>query len=273
MKDNHVLTKYELISGLPINITFALVTDLHEHDPEPVLRLLREAHPDIIFVAGDTFERSRRGKAYPRAEYSGRLKQLLHKCILRFDDLFDFIAGPHEATTENAYKFLRGAAAIRDGAGHPVPVCLSLGNHEQYLKAADRQMMADAGITLLDNAHCHVDIRGQRLHIGGLSSTPDLKWLQRFAAKDGYKILLCHHPEYYFRYMKDKLDIDLILSGHAHGGQWCIGGQGIYSPGQGLFPKYTRGVYEDHLIVSAGCANTASVPRFGNPCEVVLVRL
>lgn len=64
-----------------------------------------------------------------------------------------------------------------------------------------------------------------------------------------------------------------MLSGHAHGGQIRILGRGVFSPGQGLFPKYTKGIYEGRLVVSAGCSNTASIPRWGNPCEVVAIRL
>jgi predicted MPP superfamily phosphohydrolase len=69
--------------------------------------------------------------------------------------------------------------------------------------------------------------------------------------------------------------IDLVLSGHAHGGQWRFLGQGILSPGQGLFPKYTSGVHEGRygrMIISRGLSNPyKAVPRFGNPCELVYV--
>jgi uncharacterized membrane-anchored protein YitT (DUF2179 family) len=101
---------------------------------------------------------------------------------------------------------------------------------------------------------------------------PDLDWLQEYSTRPGYKLLLCHHPEFYDKYLKDT-DIDLILSGHVHGGQMRILGRGIFSPGQGLFPKYFHGCHDNRLVVSAGSSNTVSLPRWGNPCEVVIINL
>lgn len=70
---------------------------------------------------------------------------------------------------------------------------------------------------------------------------------------------------------------DLVLSGHAHGGQWSFMGRGIIAPGQGWFPKYTSGVHQGQygsMIISRGLSNPyKSVPRIGNPCEVVYVVL
>ena len=328
MKNKFALTQYEIHSGLPEPLTIALVTDLHEHNPEPVLWRLRQAQPDLILVAGDTFERRSKerqndcmekpGRAPPgvnapcnstrylRQEHAheasrrpttpslrGRtpdtdirhyyttylrraalVKKLVRGLAYKFDDLFDAFANKKDVSPENAYRFLKASATMCGSDDRTAArIFLSPGNHDIYFNDRDYKIMASAGVTLLDNAGCSVVIRGQKLRIGGLSSKVDLDWLAAFAAKDGYKLLLCHHPEYYFKYIKGRYDFDLILSGHVHGGQWRIGGQGIYSPGQGLFPKYTRGVYEDRLVISAGCANTASVPRFGNPCELVTVKL
>ena len=111
------------------------------------------------------------------------------------------------------------------------------------------------------------------IHIGGLATRYDLDWMHAYASKPGYKILICHHPEYYRRYIKDTEwdTFDLIVSGHVHGGQWRIGRHGVLAPGQGLFPKYCYGCYDKKLIVSAGLSNTACIPRFGNPTELVMI--
>ena len=84
--------------------------------------------------------------------------------------------------------------------------------------------------------------------------------------------LLCHHPEYWPRYVRD-LPVDLTLSGHAHGGQIRLFGQGLFAPGQGLFPRYTSGVHEGRLVISRGLANTTRIPRLFNPTELVCVHL
>ena len=69
------------------------------------------------------------------------------------------------------------------------------------------------------------------------------------------------------------MPIDLTLSGHAHGGQIRLLGQGLFAPGQGVLPRYTSGVYEGRLIVSRGLANTTFVPRLFNPTEMVYIHL
>ena len=81
-------------------------------------------------------------------------------------------------------------------------------------------------------------------------------------------LLLSHHPEYRPLFPKE---ISLICSAHAHGGQWRFFGRGLFSPGEGWFPKYTSGLY-GNMLVSRGLTNTASVPRLFNPTEVVYVR-
>ena len=101
-----------------------------------------------------------------------------------------------------------------------------------------------------------------------------LDFINKFSTlNDGFKILLCHYPHYYHRYIKNT-DIDLILSGHAHGGQWRIFGRGVFAPHQGLFPKYTSGMHDDRLIISRGVVNNAKpIPRLFNPCEIILINL
>ena len=104
-----------------------------------------------------------------------------------------------------------------------------------------------------------------------MTPPPNLEWLKFFAALNGYKLLLNHHPEYYPDYIKE-LDIDLTLSGHAHGGQIRILGQGLIAPGQGFFPKYTSGMYDGRLIVSRGLANNAPpIPRLFNRKELIFI--
>lgn len=142
------------------------------------------------------------------------------------------------------------------------PVFAALGNHDYKYNAA----LLNKKAVILDNRHCIYN----GIYIGGLSTRYDLKWLDLFSKQKGYKILICHHPEYYKKYIKRK-NINLVLSGHAHGGQIRILGQGIYSPGQGLFPKLTGGVYDNRLIVSRGLANTAPFPRIFNKAEVVSI--
>ena len=110
-------------------------------------------------------------------------------------------------------------------------------------------------------------------------NAPDLVPLYKLSDEmeklPGFRILLSHHPEYHPRYLADR-QIHLTVSGHAHGGQWRIGSRGVYAPGQGLFPKYVGGLYpigNGTLCVSRGMRNTVRIPRFFNPCEIVILDL
>lgn len=249
----------------------ALLSDLHNRDYKPAAKSLAKRAPDLICVAGDLIYGTT-----PEDDESP-----LH-------------------TQPNALALLRACAVI-------APTFVSLGNHEWMLDQEDLDEMASTGAVVLDNTwveHNGLAIGGltsghvmryrrrlsnlteeernaRRYPKGGIASiiqspvellmerVPDDDWLMPFASVPGYHILLSHHPEY--RRLVPK-DIELMLSGHAHGGQWRVFGHGVFAPGQGVWPKLTKGVYDGRLVVSAGLSNTAPVPRFFNPVEVVYVR-
>lgn len=154
------------------------------------------------------------------------------------------------------------------------PVFCALGNHEYRYEGDIRSAVTQTGARLVDNSF----VGFKDLYIGGLTSgwfnggVPDTRWLERYSREDGYKILICHHPEYFKKYIR-QTNIHLTLSGHAHGGQWRFFGRGVYSPGQGIFPKYTSGIYENRLIVGRGLGNPHRIPRINNPPEVLKISL
>lgn len=253
-----------------------LLSDLHNADPEAVLSSLRAHRPDLICITGDML-------------YGGRPE----------DD-----RSPLETQT-NVLPFLSACASI-------APTFLSLGNHEWMADQEDIRLLSSTGVTVLDNEWKSITVSAKEIVIAGLTSgyvtdyrafrstqpaeprypkredlygiggatraaahKPETEWLSDFAAQPGYHILLSHHPEYY-PFIPDS--VELILSVHAHGGQirmynpfkqeW----RGTWSPGQGWWPRYTKGVYEGKLVVSAGLSNTTWVPRLFNPTEVVYIK-
>ena len=90
-----------------------------------------------------------------------------------------------------------------------------------------------------------------------------------------FRILLSHRPEFFDRYVS--YQIQLVLCGHAHGGQFrlpWIGG--LIAPNQGLFPTYDSGLYtagSTHMEVSRGIGNSAFPFRINNRPEVILIEL
>ncbi len=240
------LTELTLSVPVPRSLKIILAADLHGRDSKNAIRLLENAAPDMILCPGDMMEQT-------------------HRTSVR------------DSFNQNGLGFMEAASRI-------APLYYSLGNHEMGMSEENRTLLRDAGIRLLDNEALSP---WDGIHIGGLTSgyvnavrrgdgygpaEPDTDFLTRFASADGFKLLLCHHPEYYPAHIRD-LPIHLTVSGHAHGGQWRIFGRGVIAPGQGLFPKYTSGIHEDRLCISRGMANTVIFPRFFNPTELVLLRL
>jgi len=112
-------------------------------------------------------------------------------------------------------------------------------------------------------------------YLEGTNSSKLRGYLERLSDDSAFQILLCHRPELFDIYVKE--NIDLIFSGHAHGGQFRIPFVGgLVAPDQGLFPKYTSGAYTQNkstMIVSRGLGNSIIPIRIFNRPEIVVVTL
>lgn len=231
----------------------AHISDLHNaelsKDNEKLLNMIREADPDIIAITGD-------------------------------------IVDSRKTDTEIALSFAQKAAEI-------APCYYVTGNHEARVPADFETLLAGfekAGVTVLRNESLELT-RGEE-HITLLGADdPDFVFmsysdiqaeimnntLKEIAPADEkeFTLLLSHRPELFEVYKNN--NIDLALSGHAHGGQFrlpFVGG--LYAPHQGLLPEYDSGLYcEDgtNLIVSRGLGNSLFPLRLFNPPEVILIEL
>ena len=194
-----------------------------------------------------------------------------------YDDLLPLLAGmdcllvPGDVVNRYTQRFSRGIAFLSE-ASKRLPTFFGVGNHEMRLKTLDafREAVAQTDAVLLMNEYAAFG----ELKIGcwyrpQQYDQPDM--MDAFEREPGCRVLMCHRPEDYERHLINR-DVDLVLAGHAHGGQIRLGGRGVYAPGQGLLPRYTRGVY-DRMIVSAGAGNPVRMPRWGNPCEVLVIEL
>lgn len=183
------------------------------------------------------------------------------------------IAGDMMDDTEkggvNALRFLREVA-------EKYPTYYGLGNHERHFQEEDLAKVRACGVHLLI---CTSERFGE-LSIGAVTGMlrdyqENEAFIEAFCREDGCKLLLCHRPEWYAKHhhLKEWREIDLIVSGHAHGGQMRPLGIALYAPGQGIFPKYTSGVHDGRLIISRGLSNHVRLPRFWNPPELVCLEL
>jgi uncharacterized protein len=183
----------------------------------------------------------------------------------------DILLLPGDLTDAYRQQFDRSIMFLAEAA-KILPTYVGVGNHEMRMGDFDiySKLVLKTGAKLLFNAY----ERQGDLAIGcwyrpqKYGHTDILPMLE---AEDGCKILMCHRPEDYIRCLRSA-DVDLVLAGHAHGGQIRLFGRGVYASGQGLFPKYTRGVVE-RMIISTGVSNRVPVPRWNNPCEIVRIEL
>ena len=229
----------------------AQVSDLHNaemgENNEKLLTTLHEAKPDIIVFTGDLID-SRKTKV---------------------DVALDFV--------ENAMQI--------------APCYYVTGNHEARLQeyTALKEGLTSLGVAVLENARTEVELAGEKITILGVDDPSfqenylfgDAETVMRgklstlTSETDGFTILLSHRPELFDIYVE--FGIDLVFSGHAHGGQFrlpLIGG--MFAPNQGFFPKYDGGMFTQgntSMIVSRGVGNSIIPFRINNKPEVILIEL
>lgn len=249
MKVVHYEAETEKIQN-PVRI--ALITDFHSCDygenQNVLMEALHEQKPDVVLLGGDIFEDKR---AHTDAEELLSVLSKQYPCY--------YVTGNHEYWSEEIETIL--------------------GFFQKY------------HVTVLAGDCVTVDVRGQKFNLCGVDD-PDaevytdakkgfceqLKTASESADPALFTVLLAHRPERIGTYRE--YGFDLVLSGHAHGGQWRLPGviNGVYAPHQGVFPKYAGGSYEfdngTRMIVSRGLAReTTIIPRIFNRPELVIIDL
>ena len=239
-------------AGFERPLRIALVADLHAGDPAEALKLLKREAPDYILLAGDIVE-ALDGSCDQRNEAAFGIFEGCANIAPTF-----YCTGNHEDGGIHS-----GTRKWREGKGKP-----------RVYTSENVDRIKASGVHFLLNDYVVVD----GIAFGGLASglinedcRPDISFLEDFSKLTQPKVLICHHPEYYEQYVKNN-GIDIIVSGHAHGGQWRIFGIGVYAPGQGLFPKYTSGVHDGCFVITKGLKKNW-IPRFFNRKEIVIIEI
>ncbi|KLA26384.1 metallophosphoesterase [Bacillus cereus] len=227
------------------------ISDLHNKkfgdNQENLIQKVKSINPDIIAITGDLID----SKSY-NPEVS---MELIRKLVKKY------------------------------------PVYFVTGNHEKWSGKYNNleKELKKHHVIVLRNEHVSIQIGGQDIHILGIDD-PEFVTGNRdegnvvkdeiIKAKfemqpDTYNVLLSHRPEFLTEYADEQ--INLVLSGHAHGGQVrlpFIGG--LVAPNQGMFPTYTAGLYEKQntsMVVSRGLGNSIIPQRIFNRPELVVVQL
>lgn len=238
------ITKFKLTSGkIKEKINIVQISDLHGKsfgkNNDKLIEKIKNEKPDFILYTGDLTN----GRAKGKTDYVGiNLLSKLNKIIPVF-----YINGNHE---------------------------FNGGERVEKLIAE----LSKNGVNVLQNKIEQIEINNSKVFILGLEEglkQNTLPLLKKFETENSLKILLCHYPEFFKYYCK--FDIDFMFSGHAHGGQFIfpfIGG--LYAPGQGIFPKYYRGIHKKNnstLIVSRGLGPSRFPQRLFNKPEIISLEI
>ena len=244
--------------GVEHPVKTVVISDLHDHefgeDNEKLVEKIRQISPDLILMDGDMLN----------------------------------------AESENADVPLTLIEALRDTA----PIYYALGNHEiGYIENGHSELteqLEEAGAVVLDKEYTDLDVNGTQIRLGGMydyafglngnndaAAAPDdtLNFLQDFQNTDRLKIMLAHRPDSFIFGDASKVwDVDLVISGHNHGGQVVLPFLGgLYGGDQGFFPKYVHGMYEKdnfQMLVTSGLgSDRQKLPRFNNPPEIAVLEI
>ena len=256
-QNNHILInkinyKNEKIPKAFNGFKILQISDLHNKNFEGMLsKKIKSANPDIIVITGDIIDR-------------------------------------HRTNVDIAIRFIE---EIKDICS----IYYISGNHENSSPHFDelKDKLKSNGVKILDNSSERIRINDESITLFGVADVTRNKWNKEYMlykrndyyrliidklkknSKEEFSILLSHRPELINIYAEK--NIDLAFTGHAHGGQVrlpLIGG--LYSPGQGIFPKYTSGIHKitnTSLVVSRGLGNSGFPFRIFNRPEIVIVNL
>lgn len=230
----------------------AQVSDLHNaefgKDNKKLLELLSESKPDIIVITGDLVDAKHTdiGVALDFAKEAVNIAPVY------------YVTGNHEASLSQYNELKTGLETIG---------VVVLEDETIQLKR-DKEV-----ITLIGLSDPNFTLKGDIF--GEVPAMVSTKLNSLADDESSYTILLSHRPELFESYAHCKMD--LVLSGHAHGGQFrlpFIGG--LIAPDQGIFPKYDAGLFTNgstNMIVSRGLGNSIIPIRFNNRPEVIVIKL
>lgn len=235
------------------NFKIIQISDLHSRvfgkDNKLLIDKIKAEKPDIIVITGDIIN---------KRNYEDKKIIALVSKIKNIAPIY-YVNGNHESWSEK-YNMLRGKL-IENGV-------ILMENSSIEIKSGNKKLQL---LGINDPSFINNDYMSESDKLNQIDKTLN----EISTDKRLYKILLSHRPELIELYKKN--EIDLVFSGHTHGGQVrfpIIGA--IIAPEQGFFPKYDKGIFNEEkttMIVSSGLGNSVVGLRLFNPPEIVLVKL
>lgn len=253
-----VITNLKVKAKVNKSLRIAQISDLHSKEfgknNNTLYKVIIEQEPDIIVATGD----------------------LIDSNMKRINEIIEFCSRLNKR----------------------VPVYYILGNNEMRCSRVNEivEKLKQKNINVLENEISKIKIKGNIINILGLAEKRVDKGEMFYSKVNsryeienvdslfrklenliGIKIVLSHYPEnyeYVGDYSYSKYNFDIMFSGHAHGGQFILPGLGgVFAPGQGLFPKYYKGIYgkKNKLVVSRGLGNSGFPLRLFNRPDLVIV--
>lgn len=253
-------TSYDVsLAGLSVPARIAVVADLHGKeygmDNKRLINKVRAQGPDAIILLGDLF---------PSAPNEDDLPYVL-------------------SLTEKLQDIAQ--------------VYFAMGNHEQYYTKQYGgewiEAVKNSGAIVLDEEWADVNINGNTIRMGGTmghgyyfgrsvaayEASPEYQVLSALEKSPYPAILLAHMPETVcLSFGKEVWHIDLVLSGHTHGGVIRIPGKGgLFAPMEGWWPDYDYGEImlnkQMRIIITSGLSGHDNVPRIFNLPEICVIDL
>ena len=250
---NKLQTKTYELESESTQLKVVVISDLHENNLPNLCEQIREQSPDSILVVGDMIN----------------------------------------STSPNSLKVTKLMKQLVKIS----PVYYSLGNHElEYIEKGTSDLVKDlksTGVVVLDKNYVDININNSNIRIGGMyeyafgnkgnlvkkenMDKEVYNFLCDFQDTDNYKIMMAHRPDSFIFGDASKVwNIDLVVSGHNHGGQVILPFLGgLYGGDQGWFPEYVDGMYKlnnINLFVTRGLgSNEKKLPRFNNRPEISII--
>ncbi|MBS4205324.1 metallophosphoesterase [Lederbergia citrea] len=231
-------------------LTIVQLSDLHDatfgEKQSRLVEKVKKLKPDLVFVTGDLIDSNR----YDLDNSLDLVEQLV-----TFTSVY-YVTGNHEVAVNQVSEITE---ALKSLGVHV------LANETELLKQ-DGETIAIAGIEdpLMRAIEDPIVVVGESLD-AAMSKIPE----------QTYTLLLSHRPEVFNVYVEN--EVDVVFTGHAHGGQVRIPGiGGLIAPGQGWFPSYTAGDHKrgiTNMIVNRGLGNSLVPYRIFNRPEIVVVTL